>query len=35
MTDHLELKGCRHDILGHYLKAIGLIRVLGCVGKIG
>jgi CRISPR-associated protein Csx17 len=26
--DHLELFGCRHDILGHYLKAIGLLRVL-------
>lgn len=26
--DHLELHGCRHDILGHYLKAIGLLRVL-------
>ncbi len=24
----LHLKGCRHDILGHYLKAIGLLRVL-------
>jgi len=24
----LPLKGCRHDILGHYLKAIGLLRVL-------
>lgn len=24
----IELKGCRHDILGHYLKAIGLLRVL-------
>ena len=24
----LCLKGCRHDILGHYLKAIGLLRVL-------
>jgi CRISPR-associated protein Csx17 len=29
MPDHLELYGCRHDILGHYLKAIGLLRVLG------
>ena len=26
--NHLELHGCRHDILGHYLKAIGLLRVL-------
>jgi len=24
----LQLFGCRHDILGHYLKAIGLLRVL-------
>jgi CRISPR-associated protein Csx17 len=24
----LNLRGCRHDILGHYLKAIGLLRVL-------
>ncbi len=24
----LYLNGCRHDILGHYLKAIGLLRVL-------
>jgi CRISPR-associated protein Csx17 len=24
----LFLTGCRHDILGHYLKAIGLLRVL-------
>ncbi len=24
----IELQGCRHDILGHYLKAIGLLRVL-------
>jgi CRISPR-associated protein Csx17 len=24
----LHLHGCRHDILGHYLKAIGLLRVL-------
>ena len=24
----LYLRGCRHDILGHYLKAIGLLRVL-------
>lgn len=28
MPDHLKLHGCRHDILGHYLKAIGLLRVL-------
>lgn len=28
MPHHLELPGCRHDILGHYLKAIGLLRVL-------
>ncbi|MBP7951542.1 MAG: type I-U CRISPR-associated protein Csx17 [Verrucomicrobiales bacterium] len=28
MPAHLELPGCRHDILGHYLKAIGLLRVL-------
>lgn len=28
MPDHLELHGCRHDILGHYLKAIGILRVL-------
>ena len=28
MTSHLDLHGCRHDILGHYLKAIGLLRVL-------
>ncbi len=28
MPDYLELHGCRHDILGHYLKAIGLLRVL-------
>lgn len=28
MSDYLELHGCRHDILGHYLKAIGLLRVL-------
>ena len=25
---HLQLPGCRHDILGHYLKAIGVLRVL-------
>jgi len=24
----MSLHGCRHDILGHYLKAIGLLRVL-------
>ena len=24
----LHLHGCRHDILGHYWKAIGLLRVL-------
>lgn len=30
----LLLKGCRHDILGHYLKAIGLLRVLArCADK--
>ena len=28
MPDHLELYGCRHDIRGHYRKAIGLPRVL-------
>ena len=28
MPDPLYLHGCRHDILGHYLKAIGLLRVL-------
>ena len=29
-----HLKGCRHDILGHYLKAIGLLRVLAkCAGE--
>lgn len=26
--EQLQLRGCRHDILGHYLKAIGLLRVL-------
>lgn len=26
MPDHLELHGCRHDILGYDLKAIGLLR---------
>ena len=30
----LCLQGCRHDILGHYLKAIGLLRVLArCPGQ--
>jgi CRISPR-associated protein Csx17 len=30
----LFLMGCRHDILGHYLKAIGLLRVLAlCAEK--
>jgi CRISPR-associated protein Csx17 len=30
----LHLPGCRHDILGHYLKAIGLLRVLAkCAGE--
>jgi len=30
----LYLHGCRHDILGHYLKAIGLLRVLAkCADK--
>lgn len=28
MPDTLHLPGCRHDVLGHYLKAIGLLRVL-------
>ena len=28
MPDPILLPGCRHDILGHYLKAIGLLRVL-------
>lgn len=28
MQEPLHLRGCRHDILGHYLKAIGLLRVL-------
>ena len=29
------LHGCRHDILGHYLKAIGLLRVLAkCADEI-
>ena len=28
MQTPLALPGCRHDILGHYLKAIGLLRVL-------
>lgn len=32
--DALYLKGCRHNILGHYLKAIGLLRVLArCADK--
>jgi CRISPR-associated protein Csx17 len=31
----LYLKGCRHDILGHYLKAIGLLRVLAkCADQV-
>jgi len=29
-TGPLFLHGCSHDILGHYLKAIGLLRVLAC-----
>ena len=30
----LYLHGCRHDVLGHYLKAIGLLRVLAkCADK--
>ncbi|HAB15176.1 MAG TPA: hypothetical protein DCE44_01880 [Verrucomicrobiales bacterium] len=34
MLDHLELHRCRHGILGHYLKAIGLLRVLArCVDE--
>lgn len=28
VMETLYLYGCRHDILGHYLKAIGLLRVL-------
>lgn len=28
MTQPIQFQGCRHDILGHYLKAIGLLRVL-------
>lgn len=28
INDALALPGCKHDILGHYLKAIGLLRVL-------
>lgn len=28
MQAPLDLHGCRHDILGHYLKAIGILRVL-------
>jgi CRISPR-associated protein Csx17 len=34
MTQQLQLRGCRHDILGHYLKAVGLLRVLArCADK--
>ncbi len=34
MQAPLYLHGCRHDILGHYLKAIGLLRVLAkCAGE--
>ena len=34
MLSPLHLHGCRHDILGHYLKAIGLLRVLAkCAQK--
>lgn len=34
MTQPLQLRGCRHDILGHYLKAVGLLRVLAkCADK--
>jgi CRISPR-associated protein Csx17 len=34
MTEPLPLRGCRHDILGHYLKAVGLLRVLArCADK--
>jgi CRISPR-associated protein Csx17 len=33
--DPLYLHGCRHDILGHYLKAIGLLRVLAkCADEV-
>jgi CRISPR-associated protein Csx17 len=28
MKSPLPLAGCRHDVLGHYLKAIGLLRVI-------
>ena len=28
MNPPLPLAGCRHDVLGHYLKAIGLLRVI-------
>ncbi|MCX6848575.1 MAG: type I-U CRISPR-associated protein Csx17 [Verrucomicrobia bacterium] len=28
MSDPIPLTGCHHDILGHYLKAIGILRVL-------
>ena len=28
IMEPLYLYGCRHDILGHYLKAIGLLRTL-------
>ena len=28
MSAPIPLPGCRHDILGHYLKAIGILRVL-------
>jgi CRISPR-associated protein Csx17 len=35
MSLELHLKGCRHDILGHYLKAIGLLRVLAkCTDQV-
>src|SRR5579885_1998558 len=34
MTQPLQLRDCRHDILGHYLKAVGLLRVLAkCADK--
>jgi CRISPR-associated protein Csx17 len=34
MTQPLQLRACRHDILGHYLKAVGLLRVLAkCADK--
>jgi CRISPR-associated protein Csx17 len=33
--DTLYLQGCRRDILGHYLKAIGLLRVLAtCADQV-